>query len=153
MTGQDLEKFESQVAKFGSLEAHSTAKLLRRNVWEVVRFYYVWKNELLGQQHAAERAAKEHQTGAVRAVKAIKAKVSTKHQLATTALPTGASVVMGHFQRESTSESDAEGSIWEPDEMPRDAKPSCAICGNKKVESWYKAPRSQSGPYLCNWCG
>ncbi|KAJ9117562.1 hypothetical protein QFC22_004412 [Naganishia vaughanmartiniae] len=152
-TGEDLEKFEAQVAKFGSLEAHSTAKLLGKNVWEVVRFYYVWKNELLGQQHAAERAAKEHQTGAVRAVKAIKAKVSTKHQLATTALPTGASVVMGHFQRESTSESDAEGSIWEADEMPRDAKPSCAICGNKKVESWYKAPRSQSGPYLCNWCG
>ncbi|KAJ9119411.1 hypothetical protein QFC24_005644 [Naganishia onofrii] len=152
-TGEDLEKFEAQVAKFGSLEAHSTAKLLRKNVWEVVRFYYVWKNELLGQQHAAERAAKEHQSGAVRAVKAIKAKVSTKHQLATTALPTGASVVMGHFQRESTSESDAEGSIWEADEIPREAKPTCAICGNKKVDSWYKAPRSQSGPYLCNWCG
>lgn len=144
--------FETQVAKFGSLEAHSTAKALKKNVWEVVRFYYVWRNELLGQQHAAERAAQDHQMGAVKAVKAIKAKVSTKHQKATTALPTGTSVVMGHFQRESTSDSDAEGSVWEADEL-RSVKPSCAICGNKKVESWWKAPRSQSGPYLCNWCG
>lgn len=151
-TGDDLKIFEAQVAKFGSLEAHSTAKALKKHVWEVVRFYYIWRNELLGQQHAAERAAQDHQTGAVKAVKAIKAKVSTKHQKATTALPTGTSVVMGHFQRESTSESDAEGSIWEEDEL-KSVKPSCAICGNKKVESWWKAPRSQSGPYLCNWCG
>ncbi|KAJ9114192.1 hypothetical protein QFC20_001708 [Naganishia adeliensis] len=150
--GEDLKIFEAQVAKFGSLEAHSTAKLLKKNVWEAVRFYYIWRNELLGQQHAAERAAQEHQTGAVKAVKAIKAKVATKHQKATTALPTGTSVVMGHFQRESTSDSDAEGSTWEEDEL-RSVKPSCAICGQKRVESWYKAPRSQSGPYLCNWCG
>jgi hypothetical protein len=173
---QELEIFETELMRWGSLEAHETAKKLNREPWEVVRFYYKWRNEKLASENATIRdeiahAKTERQRQRlqlsyslheppdvpVKAKKEAKAKGKKaprylpKNHKAVTGVQSGAASVLGH-QREATPETDAEGSVWEEEELTN-AKPACAACGVKKDTKWWKAARSQQGSYLCNHCG
>lgn len=174
---RELEIFETELMRWGSLEAHETAKKVGREPWEIVRYYYKWRNEKLTAENSAIRdeiahAKTERQRQRlqlsyslheppdvpVKAKKEAKAKGKTKgpkylpktHK-AVTGVQSGAASVLGH-QREATPESDAEGSVWEDDEL-KNAKPTCSACGVKKDTKWWKAARSQQGAYLCNHCG
>lgn len=177
LTGKELEIFEAEVMRWGSLEAHETAKKVGREPWEVIRFYYRWRNAKLASENASMReeyanakSEKQRQrlslsyslheppdvpakikTEAKSKSKAKGVRYLPKAHKAVTGVQSGAASVLGH-QREATPESDAEGSVWEENELA-DAKLSCSACGVKKDTKWWKSPRSQQGAFLCNHCG
>ena len=174
---RELAIFETELLRWGSLEAHETAKRVGRQPWEMVRYYYKWRNEKLAAENLAIREEIQnakterqrqrltlshllHEPADVPAKAKREANAKGKGKTprympkghkAVTGVQSGAASVLGH-QREATPESDAEGSVWEDDEL-KEAKPACSACGVKKDRKWWKAPRSQQGQYLCNHCG
>jgi hypothetical protein len=174
---EELEIFEAELMKWGFLETHETAKKVGREPWEILRYYYKWRGNLLIAENRAIRnelaevksdrqrqklqlsySLHEPPDVPVKVKKEEKTRAGTresrylpKNHRAVTGLQTGVASVLGH-QREATPETDVEGSVWEEEEM-RDAKPACSACGIKKDDKWWKAPRSQGGLYQCNHCG
>lgn len=126
------------------------AKKIGRKPAEVVRLYYRWRNQKLVEQNRKIRAARDQANGKTRRKKKGRPRKLPKALNAPLASSSSAAI-MG-MQRADSDESDAEGSDWEPDEMP-DRQPSCAICNTKSSSKWWKAPRTQNGLYLCDACG
>lgn len=153
MTDTELKIFEAQVEKYGALENHSTAKMIQRKPGETVRLYYRWRNQKLAVENRKIRESRQVKVKVQpNGHKAGKGKKHAK-PLPPPPLPSASSAsAILNMQRDSTPESDAEGSIWEQSDIP-DKTPTCAICAARKSPKWWKAPRHQGGSYLCDHCG
>lgn len=173
---RELGIFESEIARWSCLEAHETAKKVGRQPWEIIRYYFKWRNEKLIDENASMRAemartkseTKRQRLSIVHNMHdppevpvVVKKRIPTPKgkgrfaakpaRKAVTGVQLGASAILGHG-REATPESDAEGSVWEDSDL-REQKPSCASCGARKDGKWWKASRSHAGGFLCDHCG
>jgi hypothetical protein len=149
LEGNDLAIFEREVARWGFLEHHETARLTHRKPSDIVRFYYKWRNEKLGAEHEATKQAKLVARASKKKVQ--RAQIAAQHKLQPH-MPMGVSASVMQ-QRDSSPDSDEEGSVWAEDELDPEKPPSCAVCGGKVAKHWWKAPRSLTGNHLCYSCG
>jgi hypothetical protein len=149
LKGESLAIFEREVAKWGFLEHHETAKLTGRKPSDIVRFYYKWRNGKLGKEHEASKQAKIAAKAAKK--KLAKAQIAAQSKISHH-MPMGVSANVAPT-RDVSPDSDAEGSVWGEEQLDIEKPPACAICNSKVAKHWWKAPRSLTGNYLCDSCG
>lgn len=135
-TPQERATFEASVERHGGFEQHETARLLKKSPAEVLRYYYMWRNEQLKRENDALR---HHQ------------KIHVTHGRTQKTL--GAPSLGKVRSRAPSSElSDDDTSLYDPDEAVS-RKLQCAACSTRLSKVWWRAPRSLSGESMCENCG
>lgn len=135
-TPQEKATFEASIERNGGLEQHEMARLLHRSPADVLRYYYIWRNEQLREENEALR---HHQ----------KIHITHGRTQQTLGAPTLGKV---RSRAPSSVASDDETSLYDPDDAAQ-RKLQCAACSTRLSKIWWRAPRSLSGESMCENCG
>ncbi|WVF70081.1 hypothetical protein IAT40_004868 [Kwoniella sp. CBS 6097] len=128
--------FEEELERWGGLEAHEIAKLLKRTSAEVLRFSYIWKNQQLKKENEALR---QHH----------KVTVSHARQNKTLGAPS-----LGRMRAKARDDQDDDTiSLYNASFVKENPKIQCAACSTRISGVWWRCPRTVPGVAMCENCG
>ncbi|GMK59807.1 hypothetical protein CspeluHIS016_0900240 [Cutaneotrichosporon spelunceum] len=127
---------EAELSKYGGLEAHAISKAVHKPPAEVVRYTFKWRNKRLKTENDLIRQhRKVHGTHG-------------RNHSKTLGPPS-----LGKIRSRADSEiSDDEGSLYSAAYTSAN-RMSCAACGTRTSNVWWKCPRTVQGNTMCEPCG
>lgn len=127
---------EAELSKYGGLEAHAISKAVHKRPAEVVRYTFKWRNKRLKTENDLVRQhRKVHGTHG-------------RNHSKTLGPPS-----LGKIRSRADSEaSDDEGSLYNAAFVSAN-RMSCAACGTRSSNVWWKCPRTVQGNAMCEPCG
>ncbi|WVQ76766.1 hypothetical protein IAR50_006440 [Cryptococcus sp. DSM 104548] len=134
-TAEETSLFESELERVGGLDTYSCSQVLHRSSSEILRYFYIWKNDQLKFRNEALR---QHHP------------LATTHSRQTNTLgppPLGKVRSAG-----DDCQDDDSASVYA--KHPEGEKEFiCATCSTRLGEIWWKCPRTVQGEAMCNICG
>ncbi|TYJ52428.1 hypothetical protein B9479_006969 [Cryptococcus floricola] len=135
LTLEERSLFENELERIGGLDTHSCGQVLRRSPSEILRYFYIWKNNQLRVENEAVR---QHHP------------LVTPHsrQPKTLGPPSLGKIRSAGDDRKENDSASVYGKVTEGEPHF-----TCATCSTRLGEIWWKCPRTVPGEAMCNVCG
>ncbi|ODN75351.1 hypothetical protein L202_06527 [Cryptococcus amylolentus CBS 6039] len=127
--------FENELERIGGLDTHSCGQVLRRSPSEILRYFYIWKNNQLRVENEAVRQHHPLVTPYSRQPK-------------TLGPPSLGKIRSAGDDRKENDSASVYGKATEGEHHF-----TCATCSTRLGEIWWKCPRTVPGEAMCNVCG